>query len=184
MMHEADYFNNYSGTGNSYLNAPHWVPAFGNIAAKLKERFPKTWSALDAGCAIGYLVEAFRHCGVAAWGIDSSEYAIANARPGAKEYVKRQSLTDPVDGHYDLLTCIEVLEHIPARDAGNAIGTLCAASDNIIFTSTPLDFVDVTHVNVRPADYWVSAFAEQGFVRDPSFDGSYIVEWCMRFVKA
>ena len=177
-----EYWTNYSG--GDYLTMPQWPIVFANIAAKLKERFPKTWSAFDAGCATGYLVEAFRDCGVAAWGVDSSEYAISNARPGAKDFVRCQSLLEPIDGHYDLLTCIEVLEHIPAKDAANVIGNLCAASDNIIFTSTPLDFDDPTHLNVRDANYWDAAFAEQGFARDGGFSAPWIVTWASRFVRA
>lgn len=178
----AAYWNNYSG-GN-YLTASHWPSVFANIAAKLKDRFPKTWSVMDAGCANGYLVEAFREIGVAAWGIDTSSYAIRHLRPGARGHCLQQSLTKRLVGHYDMVICIEVLEHIPPEDAQLSIANLCAASDNVVFSSSPSDFVEPTHVNVQPQTFWVRAFADQGFERDEDFDGSFIVEWAMRFHRA
>ena len=73
---------------------------------------------------------------------------------------------------------------IAPEDAQLSIANLCAASDNIVFSSTPSDFVEPTHVNVQPETFWVRAFADQGFERDEDFDGSFIVEWAMRFHRA
>ena len=179
----AEYWTNYGGTGNSYLDPTNWEPIFQRIADTLIERYhPDT--ALDAGCATGYLVEALRRRGVEAFGVDSSEFAIDHTRPGAWEWCSRQSLVEPLNERYDLITCIEVLEHIPAEDAQTVIANLCEASDNIIFTSSPSDFVEPTHVNVQPQTYWTVAFEGQGFARDEAFDGDFIVEWAMRFCRS
>ena len=35
--------------------------------------------------------------------------------------------------------------------------------DDILFSSTPDDFDEPTHVNVRPASWWIERFAERGF---------------------
>jgi predicted TPR repeat methyltransferase len=179
----ASYFEDYSGTGQSYLDAPHWPRVFAGIAEHLTEQFhPRT--VLDAGCATGYLVEAFRDLGVEAEGVDASEWAIGHCRIGAVGHVRCRSLAAPLFGHFDLLTCIEVLEHMPESEAREAVGHLCHASDNIIFSSSPSDFAEPTHVNVQPQSYWERAFAGHGFSRDPDFDGGFIVEWCMRFTRS
>jgi 2-polyprenyl-3-methyl-5-hydroxy-6-metoxy-1,4-benzoquinol methylase len=67
----------------------------------------------DAGCAWGFLVESFCDRGVEARGVDLSEYAIGNVRRDIRVFCSTGSLTEPIGGGpYDLVTCIEVLEHI------------------------------------------------------------------------
>src|SRR6266699_3931927 len=77
-----DYFVRYGRGPFSYqTSAPYrrgeslWQTYFGQIADLIVSGLaPRT--VLDAGCAIGFLVEARRERGVEAWGIDISEYAI------------------------------------------------------------------------------------------------------------
>ena len=57
-----------------------WLNFFDQVAKRIIEQFePKT--VLDAGCAWGFLVEAFRNRGVEASGVDISEYAFQNIHP-------------------------------------------------------------------------------------------------------
>ena len=76
---------------------------------------------LDAGCAMGLLVEALVARGVDADGVDISEYAIAQAAPEVRNRCHVGSLTTALDGQFDLIVCIEVLEHMPADDAAAAL---------------------------------------------------------------
>ena len=46
MSYDADYWLNYGTPGNSYLDNPQWPIVFGNIAAKLKRRFPQSTISL------------------------------------------------------------------------------------------------------------------------------------------
>jgi hypothetical protein len=73
------------------------------------------------------------------------------------------------------------LEHLPQSDAERAIAYFCQASDDILFSSTPLDYREVTHFNVQPIEYWTYQFALHGFVRDVDFDASFITPWAVRF---
>ena len=59
--------------------------------------------------------------GVDAQGIDVSTYAIEQAEEHVSDRVRVASLAEPIDGRYDLITCIETLEHIPEDEAGTAI---------------------------------------------------------------
>jgi SAM-dependent methyltransferase len=132
---------------------------------------------LDIGCALGFLVEAFWDRGVEAWGLDISSYAIANVRPDMREYCRLGSATQPIEnGPYDLITCIEVLEHMAEADARSAIECMTAATatDAILFSSSPSDFEERTHVNVRPPLYWLQTFQEHGFSPDILFDASFV----------
>jgi len=78
---------------------------------------------LDAGCAIGFLVEALRERGVDARGFDISEYAISQVPEHLQPYCTLGSITDEIDGRYDLITCIEVLEHLRLRPSALASRT-------------------------------------------------------------
>jgi hypothetical protein len=104
----------------------------------------------------------------------SPPYAIAQVRQDLQPYCRVASLAEPIEGFFDLITCIEVLEHMPENEADQAIQNLCRATDAILFSSTPSDFSEPTHVNVRPVVSWLHLFAEQGFAPDLGFDASYV----------
>jgi hypothetical protein len=107
-------------------------------------------------------------------GIDISRFAIANFRPDMRAHCRIGSLADPIDGRYDVVTCIEVLEHMEIGEAQQAIEQLWAVTDTVIFSSTPSDFAEATHVNVCPPIVWLDLFAAHGFGPDFSADGSFL----------
>ncbi len=138
---------------------------------------------LDAGCAIGLLVETLRARGVDASGIDLSTWAIEHATEAAKPYVREGSITEPFDGQFDLIVCIEVLEHMPAEEAEKAIANFAKHTGDVLFSSTPFDYKEPTHINVRMPEDWAEAFARHGFYRDVDFDASFITKWAVRFTR-
>lgn len=161
----AQYDERYfaTGLGEAYhRDNPNWAAFFGRVADFIVSEFaPET--VLDAGCAIGFLVEALRERGVDARGFDVSEYAISQVPEALKPYCVLGSVTDEMDGSYDLITCIEVLEHLPADVAERAIDNLTRHTDRVLFSSSPDDVREPTHVNVQQPDEWVRAFAARGF---------------------
>lgn len=170
------------GCGRPYQRDETWLAFFDQIAGRIIEQFaPKT--VLDAGCAWGFLVEAFRKRGVEAFGVDISEYAIQNVLPEIKPYCWVGSVAEPFPQTYDLITCIEVLEHMPQREAEEALKNLGAHAQEIIFSSTPFDYKEVTHFNVQDPEYWAEQFARHGFYRDMDADLTYITPWAVRYVK-
>jgi len=175
------YFASYAG-GDYHEEAEHWSQFFGLVAGRIVDLFePRT--VLDAGCAKGLLVHAFIDRGVDAHGIDISDHAIGAASPAVEGRVAVGSLTDPIEGRYDLITCIEVLEHMSPDDEARAIDNLTAATDRIIFSSTPGHFDDPTHINVRqPAD-WAVRFAERGFFRRFDVDLRFLSPWAVAFER-
>jgi hypothetical protein len=165
--------------GNPYQRNEMWLNFFGKIAQQIKDEVQPV-SVLDAGCALGFLVESLRKVGVEAYGVDISEFAIQNAHESIKAYVSVGSVTAPFAQKYDLIISIEVLEHLAKADAEAAIANLCQHSDDILFSSTPFDYKEVTHYNVQPPDYWMEQFAKYGFIRDLDYDASYITPWAVR----
>ena len=169
--------------GKPYKRDTHWVSFFAAIADHLIATIqPRT--VLDAGCALGILVEALRARGVEAEGIDVSEFAVAHVYEPIRPYCRVGSIADEFPGRYDLIISIEVLEHMPARDGEAAIANFCRHTDDVVFSSTPLDHRETTHVNVQPPEYWAELFARHGFYRDVDFDASFITPWAARFRRS
>ena len=84
------------------------------------------------------------------------------------------SLTEPIEGHFDLVTCIEVLEHIPPRDSRQALRTLTQLTDTILFSSTPDHLTEPSHINIRPIQEWLRLFAELGFEPDIRYHAGFV----------
>lgn len=166
--------------GRPYVRDEEWLRFFDTIAEHIVNDIQPT-TVLDAGCAMGFLVESLRQRGVEAFGMDVSEYAIQNVHPDIKPYCWVGSITEPFPQRYDLIVSIEVLEHMPADEAEQAIANFCKYTDDILFSSTPFDYKEVTHINVRLPEYWGAEFARYGFFRDVDFDASFITPWAARF---
>ena len=168
------------GCNTPYRRDEGWLAQFGRIAdAIIREIEPQT--VLDVGCAIGLLVETLRQRGVEAYGVDVSEYAIEQVHPAVREYCRVGGATEPFGRHYDLITCIEVLEHMAPEQAQPAIANLCAHTDRVLFSSSPFDYAEVTHFNVQPPEYWAQLFAQQDFFRDVDLDAGFLTPWAACF---
>lgn len=169
-----------TGCGMPYRRDAAWLHFFGGVAAQIDTGIALK-TVLDAGCAIGLLVEQLRARGIAAEGIDISEYAIAQADRTVQPYVRIGSVAEPFGRRYDLIVCIEVLEHMPAADAEAAVANFCAHTDDVLFLSSPLDYKEATHFTVRPVEHWAALFARAGFFRDIDFDARFLTLWAVRF---
>lgn len=184
-IYNEEYYHNGCGP-IPYEEPEHWVEFFGMIADRIvKDIHPQT--VLDAGCAMGYLVAALRDRGVEAYGIDISEYAVSKVREDVRPFCRVGSLTEefPADlpQRYDLIVTIEVLEHLYAEDGKKAIANLCKCADTVLFSSTPDDFEERTHVNVQQREYWARLFFEQGFTDDINYRPRYLTPYASLFRK-
>ena len=180
-----DYYGvSYDKSGVPYRRGERvWEDFFGGIAGSIVELLgPRT--ALDMGCATGMLVEALRDRGVDARGVDVSVWAINQVPEALRPFCKVGSITDEIEGRFDLITCFEMLEHLPPSLAAGAVANLCRHSDAIFFSSTPDDFDEPTHLNVESGGYWAQLFFRQGFVRDVDFDASFLAPHAVLFRKS
>ncbi len=181
VLYDAEYYAKHCGV--PYAHNEHWLGFFGSVADHIvKDLSPKT--VFDAGCAWGILVECLRVRGIDAWGMDISEFAINMVQPEYMPYCRVGSILDPLDSRYDLITCIEVLEHLSKDEGTLAIKNLCQHTDTILFTSTPSDLTEPTHQNVQQPEYWEKQFSINGFVREKQYDASYLTSWAMLFKRA
>ena len=175
---DAHYYANCCG--RPYKRDEDWLRFFGTIAERIRSEIAPA-RVLDAGCAIGLLVETLRDRGIDAEGIDLSDYAIGQAHSSVQPHLRVGSITDEFPARYDLIVSIEVLEHMPAAAAEAAVDNFCRHTDDVLFSSSPTDFGEATHVNVRPPEYWAELFARHGFIRDVDYDASFILPWAVRY---
>jgi SAM-dependent methyltransferase len=116
------------------------VSSNADIAAYLLWRNFRVARSLDVGCATGFLVEALRERGLDAWGCDASAYAVEHAAPGA---AGRVSLGDPSqrlpysDGEFELVSALEILEHLPPAAVPGALRELRRVCSGICYVTTP-----------------------------------------------
>lgn len=177
----AYYHQNDCGT-NNYERNDIWMNFFDGVAKTIIEKINPA-SVLDAGCGLGFLVENLRKYNVETYGIDISQDAIQHVEDTIKSFCWQGSIVDPFPQKYGLITCIEVLEHLPKADLEKTIKNLCAHSDDILLSSRPFDYTESIPFNVQPREYWVEQFALNGFYPDLDFDASFLTPWAIRFVR-
>jgi SAM-dependent methyltransferase len=162
-VYDKSYYDRYGHNGETYKTNNSVHMTLRKLGESLiRETKPKTH--LDIGCAFGVLVTYMRERGVESYGIDFSEYAIKEAYIEARPFVKCISILDyETDKEFDLVTCIEVVEHLEKADEDAAIDKICSLSKQIFFSSED-NHNDVTHLNPNPLGHWVDQFRKRGYV--------------------
>jgi len=137
---------------------------------------------LDIGCGQGFLVlEALRN-DIDAYGIDISKYALENSL--IIDRVRYGSITNiPFeDEMFDVISAFDVVEHVNQRDAAKAFSEMhrVLRCNGLLILTTPNPCAmgnwvyDLTHVNVRPANYWKMMLARHGFKIKMKYIPSFI----------
>ena len=170
-LYDKEYYQSHCGT--EYIYNDEWKQFWGNVADEIvRTLHPKT--VLDVGCAKGFLVYELRKRNVEAYGIDISQYAISQVDDSIKNYCRVGSALESIKDHYDLITCIEVVEHLNHADSKCAIKNMCAATDDILFSSTPFDYEEKTHIGIKPIEDWIREFYYHGFLHNINYDATFI----------
>jgi Methyltransferase domain len=122
-------------------------------------------SVVDVGCGVGAWLGAFAESGVKVLkGLDG-------------DYIDRRRLCfdassfTPVDlrtsieipGKYDLAVCLEVAEHLPARQAGGLVTALTQAAPVVLFSAALPGQEGANHVNEQWPEYWRQLFEAHGY---------------------
>jgi 2-polyprenyl-6-hydroxyphenyl methylase/3-demethylubiquinone-9 3-methyltransferase len=98
-------------------------------------------TALDVGCGAGLLCEPLARLGAQVTGIDAAPEVIAVARDHAAamglEIDYRNAAVEQLEGRFDIVTCMEVIEHVadPAAFLQSLAGRL--APGGLLILSTP-----------------------------------------------
>lgn len=100
--------------------------------------------ALDIGCGGGILTESLYKAGAQATGLDLAEEVLTIARlHGLESGIKPTYLLESAESHaeqnaehYDVVTCMEMLEHVPDPESIIAAASTCTKPNGWVFIST------------------------------------------------
>lgn len=177
---EADYWtadSHYRRFGDYASALAELRGWFAGLLAMIDPYLPPPGRAVDVGCGHGAIVHALLERGWDARGFDMSQWMIDAARKhapqlGADRFVVGDVNAFPFDGAFELVTCFEVLEHIPdplpalgaLRDHLAPGGRLIATTPNLkplMPAKDPLTS-DPTHVSVHSPRWWRGAVERTG----------------------
>jgi hypothetical protein len=132
----------------------------------LVKEYSSPTSVIDIGCGIGAWLSVWKKSGVnTILGIDG-DYVNKSKLLIDKLEFKACNLEQGFasDKKYDLVSCLEVAEHLAGKYASGFIESLCKLGDVILFSAAIPGQEGTMHVNEQYPDYWVNIFHKQGFV--------------------
>jgi len=161
---DEDYFSNYpTGPGTKW--------------AEIFQKYFEPKNSLDAGCGVGGLVWGLKNLGVDAYGVDVSPQAIEKASPEIRSRLSVGNLVqlNYPDNEFDLVTCVEVLEHIPFPECEQVIENLYRITGKgLLFTiclwADGNARKDPTHINLHSKRWWARYFKKKGYRLVPTPD--------------
>ncbi len=172
-LYDEAYFARHCGALPMRRDIPERMAAAHVAAARIAEAL-RPQRVFDAGCAIGLLTEALWDQGIATLGRDISSYALTQVRADIQPFLTLGSITEPVEGTYDLMIAVDVLHHLEEQDALQALRHLAAAAPQLLFAVPSGEGNPLYHRTVRPLRWWLERLAENGFAPVPGFDASFI----------
>jgi 2-polyprenyl-3-methyl-5-hydroxy-6-metoxy-1,4-benzoquinol methylase len=169
---EKEYFENLRYVQREQLLKRHFreVLTWASKTVNVNLFDGKGKKALDVGCAYGFGIDILRSLKYECYGTDVSRHgllAAKKANPLASLVVSDAQEGMPFrSGVFDLVTCFEVLEHLP--NPLSAIVSLYSCCKSILLCTTPNRIVDKpikkilrdydeTHISTRTASEWKTA---------------------------
>jgi SAM-dependent methyltransferase len=122
-------------------------------------------SVLDVGCGRGTWLHVFADAGVSdTFGVDGPHISPADLEIPADRFASHD-LDEPLDlgRRFDLVTCLEVGEHLDERAAPTLVASLVAHAPAVLFSAAIPKQGGAGHVNERWPSYWAGLFAARGY---------------------
>lgn len=140
-------------------------------------------SVVDIGCGIGTWLATWKEKGVQVLGVDGDYVNPEQLLIPKDEFISHDlSKTLRLDRKFDLVTSLEVGEHIHPASAEIFADTLSDLGDVILFSAALPGQGGTYHVNEQYPQYWASVFEKRGFVavdciRNKIWDNENISWW-------
>jgi hypothetical protein len=170
---DKDYYENGVKKGISGYENYKWIPTRSIPEAITICEKIHFHSAIDFGCAKGFLVHALNLLGKNVVGVDISEYALETSLPQVKDklYLLNKSMSE-IGIYADLLIAKDVLEHIPEEEIDGILADFYKVCDQA-FLVIPLGDndafrireyeIDKTHVTKKDEEWWINKIKKAGF---------------------
>ena len=160
--------NETSAGATSFDADWHWDNTFADLPPFIyigeKRRL---LSVLDVGCGIGAYLRLFSKLGIKdVQGVDGIPFSTTGL--SQSEY-RQADLTQPLrfDRRFDLVMCLEVVEHLPAAASTALLDTIAEhAQGLILFSAACPGQPGVGHINCQPLEFWLSEWAKRGWAPD------------------
>jgi 2-polyprenyl-3-methyl-5-hydroxy-6-metoxy-1,4-benzoquinol methylase len=139
------------------------------VADSIAGSFPEARTFLDVGCGSGAFAAEFQRRGYAITGCERSSHGRNLARQQGLKCVPFDLSHEPaadVRGPFDLVYCFEVAEHVPQALGAHLVKFLSGLGRLTVFSAAQPGQGGIGHINEQPIEYWVKAFAAQGFRLD------------------
>jgi trans-aconitate methyltransferase len=151
-------------TDAEFIYRERFRPCYKEVAETLCQEL-EFETVLDVGCANGFLLEFLLERSKKIRGIEISSDALKVLPDHLKQLVTIADATEiQADTQYDLVTCIEVAEHIDHSKSERLVHYLTSASLNdVYFTAAYPGQPGHGHINCQPQFYWMTRFRDSGF---------------------
>jgi SAM-dependent methyltransferase len=124
-----------------------------------------TKSVLDVGCGRGAWLNEWRNAGVEfAHGIDGPYVQRSSLLIPERDF-RSVDLSEPfeLNRQYDLVTCLEVAEHLPSAASEGLVSSLVRHSGLVLFSAATPGQGGENHINEKPLAYWQGLFLSHGY---------------------
>jgi 2-polyprenyl-3-methyl-5-hydroxy-6-metoxy-1,4-benzoquinol methylase len=164
---EQDYFNNRKYVHKKEVVKRHVLSVLRWASAASKENLMDGHGkkAVDVGCAYGYTSQVLAELGYETCAFDISAFGIKQAKTSRAQLLvcDAQACLPFKEGTFDLVTCFDVLEHLPNPE--QALGGMFKVCKGTVVCTTPNKKVektirkitgdyDETHISVKSPLQW------------------------------
>jgi SAM-dependent methyltransferase len=141
-------------------------------------------SVCDVGCGLGTWLRCWREHGVKdVLGIDGDYVDLDQLMIPAEQF-QPADLRQPLScgRSFDLATCMEVAEHLPADRGESFVADLTSLAPVVLFSAAVPGQGGTDHINERWQNYWAGLFHQKGFatfdvIRPKIWDDNQVEYW-------
>ena len=129
-------------------------------------RYVSPRTVVDFGCGFGLFLQAAKRMGAdTVLGLDIPEVEVDTRRIRPDEFLPAD-FREPIalSSRFDLAISLEVAEHRPLHAASTFVGSLCAASDLIMFGAAVPYQGGMGHINENWLEFWYELFKKRGYL--------------------
>jgi hypothetical protein len=128
-------------------------------------KYIKPASVIDVGCGVGTWLSVWKEQGITdIQGVDGTYVDLKNLLIEEDKFIKADLDNGfKTNRRYDLVSCLEVAEHIKIENAENFIASLCNLGNVILFSAAIPGQEGTMHFNEQYPQFWIDLFAKYSF---------------------